>query len=83
MSASYLGSSGVDLCPRTLDTLERIVYVLSAAVELLKGEPGIPDHLRPIEVLRCDVLEDFARIIVQAFLARVRSSIQNFVFADG
>ena len=83
MSASYLSSSGVNLCPCTLDALERIVYVLSAAVELFKGEPGFPDHLRPIEVLRCDVLEDFARIIVQAFLARVRSSVQNFVIADG
>lgn len=60
-----LGAAVVDLRLRALDAVQRILQFDDRAVQLLKGDPGIPDRLRPVEILHCDVPEDLARVVVE------------------
>ena len=66
---THFGAFGVDLGSRTLDAIKGVLNLLDGPVKLLKGEPRLPDHLGPVEILPCDVLEDLTRVGMQTLLA--------------
>lgn len=38
-------------------------------MQLLEGDPSLPDRLRPVQVLRSDVAEVLAGVVVQVLLS--------------